>query len=72
MIGAFSFSNVEIFLKFSKLMIKNNDKINNEFYLDTVVKNCFKKKISTDFFLVDKFFCWGTPQDYENYLNKSQ
>jgi|688.fasta_scaffold69049_5 hypothetical protein len=70
-IGAFSFRTANLFFKYAKQIIKKRMRINNEFYLDTVVEECFVNKLSTTVNLVNKYYCWGTPFHFENFINKN-
>ena len=65
-IGAFSFKKAETFLKFSKDLIKQNKRINKEFYLDSVAKLCVSSKLIVKVNLVNKYIGWGTPSDLTN------
>ena len=65
-IGTFTFKNAKNFIDFANKLIKNNLRVNNEFYIDSVadlfVKSGFKVKVN----LVGKYFGWGTPMDLKN------
>jgi len=65
-IGAFSFKKAETFLKYSKDLIKQNKRINKEFYLDSVAKLCVSSKLIVKVNLVNKYIGWGTPTDFIN------
>ena len=65
-IGAFSFKKAETFLKYSKDLIKQNKRINKEFYLDSVAKLCVSSNLTVKVNLVDKYIGWGTPTDFIN------
>ena len=64
--GTFTFKNSNLFFKGIKKMIKANDKVNGEYYLDTVF-NHFKTKSGV--FKVDEYYSWGTPKELINYLD---
>tara|TARA_B100000795_G_scaffold265468_1_gene247340 strand:+ start:1055 stop:1798 length:744 start_codon:yes stop_codon:yes gene_type:complete len=68
-IGAFSFKKAEIFLKYSKELIKKNERINKEFYLDSVAKLCVSSNLIVKVNLVNKYIGWGTPSDFINNKN---
>jgi NDP-sugar pyrophosphorylase family protein len=63
-IGAFSFKKAETFLKYSRNLIKNNKRINNEFYLDSVADLCVSSGLKVKVNLVKKYIGWGTPKDF--------
>jgi NDP-sugar pyrophosphorylase family protein len=65
--GIFTFKNSSIFFNGIKKMIKRNDRVNGEFYLDTVFNHLSSK---SHIFKVDKYYSWGTPNELKNYLNE--
>ena len=69
LVGAFWFKKGSDFIKASKKMIQENDRINNEFYVDQAMKHCVDLGLKIKVFEIEKYICWGTPQDYENYEN---
>ena len=71
-IGAFTFRKAYFFFKYAKKIIKDKKRINNEFYLDIVAQECFNNQLSTTVNLVKKYYCWGTPYHFENYLNNNK
>lgn len=64
----FWFKHGKDFVEAAEKMIAKNDRVNNEFYIDQVIKYIMNDK-PTKVFNVDKYFCWGTPKDYEDYQN---
>lgn len=69
-IGAFTFKRAEIFLKYTKKLLSSNNKINNEYYMDSVAEICVNSGVKAKANLVKKYYGWGTPNDLENYLYK--
>jgi NDP-sugar pyrophosphorylase family protein len=69
-IGAFTFKRAEIFLKYTKELLLSNNKVNNEYYMDTVAENCVNSGIKAKVNLVKKYYGWGTPADLKNFLIK--
>lgn len=65
----FWFRTGHMFVEAAKKMISVNDRINNEFYADQVVKYIIEAGYKAKVLVVDKYFCWGTPKDYEDYQN---
>ncbi len=55
------------FVRATKKMIAQNDRINGEFYVDLVIKYCVELGLETKAFEIDRYIGWGTPKDYENY-----
>ena len=70
-IGTFSFKKAKNFIYFTKKLLKNNLRVNNEFYLDSVVELCVKSGLKVKVNLVDKYFGWGTPLDLKKYISKN-
>lgn len=67
--AVFWFKHGKSFVKATEDMIAANDRINNEFYVDEVINFIKKNGLKAKIFKVDKYFCWGTPKDYEDYQN---
>ncbi len=65
--GTFWFRKGCSFVDAAERMIRANDRINNEFYVDQVIKYAIDMKLTVKVFEVDRYLCWGTPDDYENY-----
>ncbi len=55
------------FVRATKKMIDENDRVNNEFYVDEVMKHCIELGLDTRVFEIDRYIGWGTPKDYECY-----
>ena len=67
-IGSFSFKRAEIFFQCVDSMIAKNRRINNEFYIDVALDECIGLGHEVRPFEVEKYICWGTPQDLDNYV----
>lgn len=65
--AVFWFKHGKDFVKAAENMIAANQRINNEFYVDEVVNFILKLNLKAKIFNVEKYFCWGTPKDYEDY-----
>jgi len=65
--GTFTFKNSKTFFNAIKKMIKKNDRVNGEFYLDNIFNHLNKK---SSVFQVDKYCSWGTPKELKLYLNQ--
>lgn len=76
-IGTFWFKKGRYFIKHAEEMIKSNDTINNEYYIDNCMNYLIKDNLNVFVFEVDKYICWGTPNDlriyeyWEKYFNLS-
>ena len=62
-VGTFYFKKARYFLD----GFYNSSKDKNEYYIDSIFNNIIK---DINIFCVDKYHCWGTPKDLENYENK--
>ena len=61
--GTFTFKNKKIFHHSYKNMVKEIDKINNEYYMDTVAKHAILLKYKVKYILVKNFKSYGTPSE---------
>jgi dTDP-glucose pyrophosphorylase len=66
-VATFWFKRGDIFVKAAEKMIKENDRVNNEFYADQVINHVVQLGYRAKVLVVDKYIGWGTPEDYENY-----
>lgn len=66
-IGAFWFKEASIFKLATEQMISQNRRINNEFYIDECINDAVSLGYHVRIFEVDKYVCWGTPDDYLTY-----
>ena len=70
-IGTFWFRKAKCFREAADSMIKQNRRINNEFYVDECINDAVQMGLRVRVFEVLKYISWGTPDDYEtfNYWN---
>lgn len=66
-VATFWFKRGSDFVCAAEKMINENDRINNEFYVDEVMRHTMKLGLDTRVFEVERYIGWGTPKDYENY-----
>jgi dTDP-glucose pyrophosphorylase len=66
-VATFWFRRGSIFVEAAKKMIAENDRINNEFYVDQVAKHVLELGYKAKVFEIDRYIGWGTPADYELY-----
>lgn len=66
-VATFWFKHGSDFVQAAEKMIIENDRINNEFYVDQVMKHCIELGLDTRVFEIDRYIGWGTPEDYEEY-----
>lgn len=66
-VASFWFRRGKDFVSCAEEMIQNNDRINGEFYVDQVLHYAVVGGLKVKVFEVEKYLCWGTPADYEEY-----
>ena len=69
--GMFWFKNSKIFLGFLEKMILSNDSHGGKFYIDKLVNYYVDSGYQASILDV-KYYCWGTPNDYEVYEKSIQ
>lgn len=67
-VATFWFKRGQIFVEAAEQMIRENDRINGEFYVDEVVKHVLQMGYEAKVFEIERYIGWGTPKDYENYM----
>lgn len=55
------------YVRAAEKMIAENDRVNNEFYVDQVLKHCLDLGMDARVFEIKRYIGWGTPKDYEEY-----
>ena len=65
--AAFHFQRASDFFDGIRLMVRENHRIRNEFYVDAMPIFLSKMGKRTAFFDVDYYFSWGTPADLYEY-----
>lgn len=68
-VATFWFKRAKVFLDATEKMIRENDRINGEFYVDQTVKHVLDLGYRAKIFDIDRYVGWGTPADYEGYQN---
>lgn len=66
-VATFWFKRGSDFVRATEKMIAENDRINNEFYVDQVFKHALELGLTVKVFEIDRYIGWGTPKDYEDY-----
>ncbi len=66
-VGAFYFKKAKYFIDCLNYLYKNNIRVNNEFYVDSCIDAAIKSGLKTRVFVVDRYICWGTPDDYKTF-----
>lgn len=66
-VATFWFRKAKVFLEATAKMIRENDRVNGEFYVDQTVKHVLDLGYRAKIFDIDRYVGWGTPADYEGY-----
>lgn len=66
-VATFWFRKAKVFLEATEKMIRENDRINGEFYVDQTVRHVLDLGYRAKIFDIDRYVGWGTPADYEGY-----
>ncbi len=66
-VGTFYFKSVALFKEAYQELKDKNIRINNEFYVDSLMDVLIKQGKKVVVFPVDSYVCWGTPNDYETF-----
>ena len=67
LIGTFTFKKAKDFVRSAELSIIREEKVNGEYYVDSVINNAIEIGLKVALFEVDYFICWGTPDELETY-----
>lgn len=71
-IGTFWFRSGKLFRDLAEELIASNLRVNNEFYVDSIIGLAIKKGNKVKVFDVDKYISWGKPEDlfeYNKWMN---
>jgi hypothetical protein len=66
-IGTFTFKRRNHFDEAFQRLVKQDDRINGELYLDSTVNHALALGLRCHVFEVDHFFSWGTPNDLRTF-----
>lgn len=66
-IGSFWFRKGRFFVEQAERMIRENSRINQEFYIDQAMNFCIQSGLNVSVFEVDRYVSWGTPEDLKTY-----
>ncbi len=66
-VGAFYFKKAAYFQAGLESLYKNNIRVNNEFYVDSLAGELIKFGLQVYVFKVDFYVCWGTPNDLRTF-----
>ncbi|HEY6877211.1 MAG TPA: NTP transferase domain-containing protein [Polyangiales bacterium] len=65
--GTFWFRDGHLFKRELAALVADNDRINNEFYLDTIARRMVERGAKVRAFCVDKYVPWGTPEELQTF-----
>lgn len=66
-IGTFTFKRIEDFEHVFERLVSTNDRVNDEFYLDSCINHALALGLRCFIFEVDHFLSWGTPNDLRTF-----
>ena len=67
LVGTFTFKKAKYFLNSAELSIASEEKVNGEYYVDSVINKAIEIGLKVALFEIDYFICWGTPDELEIY-----
>ncbi len=67
-VGTFWFKKVKYFNRALERLIDKNIRVNNEYYVDSLMGELINMNLNVKVFEVDDYICWGTPDDYETFV----
>ena len=67
LIGTFTFKKAKDFVSSAELYISQGNKVNGEYYIDSVINKSIEIGLKVAVFDVNYFVCWGTPAELETY-----
>jgi NDP-sugar pyrophosphorylase family protein len=65
--GTFWFRDGHVFKRQLASLIADDDRVNNEFYLDTIARRMVERGAKVRAFCVDKYMPWGTPEELKTF-----
>jgi len=66
-VGTFYFKKISYFLEALEGLYRKNLRVNNEFYVDSLIGEMVELGYLVKAFEVEKYICWGTPNDLKTY-----
>jgi hypothetical protein len=66
-IGTFTFRRAEDFRRALDRLIHRDGRINNEFYIDSLINDAIELGLQCRLFEVNSYLCWGTPNDLRTF-----
>ncbi len=66
-IGTFTYKESDYFIEAVESMVLRKGSVNSEFYIDSCLQDSINHGKKVAAFEVDKYICWGTPNDLRTY-----
>lgn len=66
-VGTFTFRRAGDYLQAVERLVERNARVNNEFYVDSLVQDCVELGLKVRLFEVDAYIGWGTPDDLKTF-----
>ena len=67
-LGTFWFPSGEAFLREVESLVADDDRVNGEFYVDTIARRMVERGKRVLAFTVEKYMPWGTPEELSTFL----
>ena len=67
-VGTFWFRNIEYFNFALDKLLDKNSRVNNEYYVDSLMGELINSGFNVKIFEVEDYICWGTPNDYQTFV----
>ena len=66
-VGTFTFRRAGDFLRAVERLVERDGRVNNEFYVDSLIEDCVELGLNVRVFEVDAYIGWGTPDDLKTF-----
>ncbi|MCB0415146.1 MAG: NTP transferase domain-containing protein [Bdellovibrionales bacterium] len=67
LVGTFYFKSVKLMEELIQELVEKSIRVNNEFYLDSVVNLAVERKLKVKCFEAEGYLCWGTPDSLNEF-----
>ena len=67
LIGSFYFKSCQLMLDLIDELVEKGIRVNNEFYLDSVINLAVERKLKVKLFETSSYLCWGTPDSLNEF-----
>lgn len=66
--GTFWFKSGQLFLDEVAALVRDDDRVNGELYIDTIARRMVERGARVKAFTVEKYMPWGTPEELKTFL----